>query len=742
MALAVLRFEEADGDVVRFHVDIGRNRFYQYQIGDDEARDGGGFAVLANPRHQSEIFGPLRPSSLGRTSLEIPMSQFGRDARFVQLTSYREPPDIGAAISEIVETPFAVLPPVLPRDEGPRRDDDYEPAPRRRSRRTYKEWGAKAMQRQMQRPPRTPINVQGDNSANGYGAAFARTESRYAGAPYAAPFAYREARYSNAMFLPAIGALLSSALPIVSQVISGLGGAGGIGNILGGLFGGGGGGIGSILGSLLGGGGGKAPANPSGANPQSVTPDLARQIVELIRSLAAPQQTAAAAGQKAEGKSLSRSLSGSSYSRQMEAGGILDALPALTPLLEKALNPQTIDSVLNNTSPIATMGAITDAVKDIGGLNIQGYKNILDHIQSNMPSSDTTPLLNHLLAVTASLSEPSILPSYRRVEAVRMDFAPQKSVMLRGRERTVYRADSPQGLAFPLTVDTPRPIRNATLYLLVKEAETLRVVAEKQWETSNVATGPLSVAPRLSRSETGGLLPGTEYLVCAYLVWRTKRGELIGTSRTQAVHIAGEYVYQGVEAGGEVVPLNDVETHRDCWHKLWQDSFTREKRRWEWDCKYYYALHDDGGENERLETVTEETPGAGRRIEGRLKSGLRLSVSGLNALLPRISSHPPLNAAQLEALSAPSTMAAFGRAARSKAKFRGSEGDSVALWVYPEMRIQPIVLLRAGAPDGNGLVTELTEETAYFPIPALAHFVGVSTEPDPYPALGGTDEEI
>ena len=59
----------------------------------------------------------------------------------------------------------------------------------------------------------------------------------------------------------------------------------------------------------------------------------------------------------------------------------------------------------------------------------------------------------------------------------------------------------------------------------------------------------------------------------------------------------------------------------------------------------------------------------------------------------------------------------------------------MALWIYPEMRLQPIVLLRAGAPDANGLVTEMTEETVHFPIPALAHFVGVTTEKDPFPAL-------
>lgn len=426
----------------------------------------------------------------------------------------------------------------------------------------------------------------------------------------------------------------------------------------------------------------------------------------------------------------------------MIAPALLAALPALAPLLEKVLNPETINAVLSNVGPKATIGAVADAVKDIGGLNIQAYQNILDHIQKNMPSSDTTPLLNHLLAVTESLSEPTILPSYRRVDMVRAHFAPQVPVMLRGREQKYYRVAAPQGLAFPLIVETPRPIRSATLYLLVKEAETLRVVAEKQWEVANIGTGALAETPRLAPVEASALLPGAEYLVCIYLIWKTKRGERIGASRTQSIYVGGEYAYQGLETGGEIVPLNDVEKFRPYWHKVWQESFTREKRRWEWDCKYYYSPQTDTRTSERLETVTEEAPGGGRRIAGRLKSGLRLSLSELNALLPQISSYPALDAAHLTALSAPAPMAAFGRAARSKVRFRGSVGDSVALWVYPEMRIQPIVLLRAGPSNEHGLVTALTEETVRFPVPALAHFVGVSTESNPFPALNEPAEEI
>lgn len=470
-----------------------------------------------------------------------------------------------------------------------------------------------------------------------------------------------------------------------------------------------------------------------------MTPELATQIVELIKALS-PATAAAAA--PAAAVQAGQSLAMSQYSQQMIAPALLAALPALAPLLQQALNPQTIQAVMGNIGPKATIGAVTDAVKDIGGLNIQAYQNILDHIQKNMPSSDTSGLLNHLLAVSESLSQPSILPSYRRIDSVRLEYAPQTAVMLRGREQLVYRQDAPSGLAFPLALETPRPIRNATLYLLVKEIETLALVAEKQWDVSNSGSGLLSTVPALSSAESAALLPGRDYLVCTYLVWKTKRGERIGASRTQTVHVTGAYAYQGLDTGDEIVPLNDVERYRSFWHKVWQASFARETRRWQWDCKYYYTVHDEGGETDRLETLTEEAPQSGRRIEGRMKSGLRLSLAALNALLPQISSHPALDAARLAALGTPAALAAFGRAARSKAEFHGAEGDSVALWVYPEMRLQPVVLLRSSAANDDGVVQELVEETVYFPVPAMCHFVGVTTETDPYPALHETEVEL
>jgi hypothetical protein len=359
-----------------------------------------------------------------------------------------------------------------------------------------------------------------------------------------------------------------------------------------------------------------------------------------------------------------------------------------------------------------------------------------------MPSTDTSPLLNHLLAVSESLSKPSILPSYRRVDSAQISFASQTPVLLRGREQIVYRVNTPGGVAFPLNVETPRPIRSAQLFLIVKHAETLEVVAERDWLVSNVGSGPLAEIPRLSAGEMAAIHPG-DYIVCAYLIWKTTRGETIGASRSQLVNFTGAFTFQGVETGGDIVALNDVDKFRGFWHKVWQGSFSRETKRWEWECKYYFALHNERGESERMETVTEETPEGGRRIVGRMKSGTRVSLTELNALLPQISSKPSLDAAQLEALASERALATFGRAARTSVEFRGDEGESAALWIYPEMRIQPIALLRAGEPDAHGLVTELAEQVVHFPVPASAHFVGVSTQSDstfaPELETGGLD---
>lgn len=736
MALAILQYEDSDGISARFSADIGRNRFFRYTIGDAGIHREG-FPSIESIRYQSELFGPLPSSALGRASLEIPLFRFKPRAHFIQLTSFHDAPDVGPAVSDIVEVSSSVLPSDIGR-EGALTEESTEPSGARgRGKGLVQRKMTGAMQQQPG-PERIPINIQlsgwmGRSAGKMVGGSPQQSETSSVNHPaYALPFTYREVHYSNAMFLQAIGSLLSSALPVIEKIV---GGAGGMANLLGGLFGNSGGGNAR----------GAAP-NPSGANNRSVSPEVAGHIAAVLQALAAMNASGSAGSPvlKTPNGAATESLSAAKYSQQMIAPALLAAIPMLAPLLEKVMNPETINAVLNNIGPKATLGAVADAVKDIGGLNIQAYQNILDHIQKNMPSSDTTPMMNHLLAVSQSMSKTSILPSYRRLDIVQLQYQAVPPVLLRGRERIVFRQDAPHGAGFVLTVETPRPIASATLYLIVKDAETLAVAAEKQWDLKDIKSGALSVVPRLSPAEVGNLQGGKDYLVCSYLVWRSAGGERIGVSRTLLIHLIGEFAYQGLDTSDEVIPLNDVAKFRSYWHKIWQDSASREIRRWEWDCKYYFTIHVRSDRIERLQTLTEEARRGGRRIEGRMSCGLELSLSALNALMPTISAYPMLNEAQLLALSSPGALAAFSRAARFKAEFAGSEGDSLALWIYPEMRLQAIVLLRAGLPDTNGLVTEVAAETVHFPLPALCHFVGVTTATDPFdnPPLTAPSQEV
>jgi hypothetical protein len=195
----------------------------------------------------------------------------------------------------------------------------------------------------------------------------------------------------------------------------------------------------------------------------------------------------------------------------------------------------------------------------------------------------------------------------------------------------------------------------------------------------------------------------------------------------QLMTLVGEYSFDRIEAAGQTVPLNDVDRFRPYWHKVWQGDFTNDLRQIEFQCKYYYTLENNRSENARMETVTQllQEDMAGRK--SRMKSGLIVSPYGLNELLGQLATHPRLSEAELSALVGTEFKQRFHHAARTNVKFRGKPGETVALWVYPEVKLQQVVLKKAENTNANGLVQALKEHPVYFPVPAVAHFIGVGT---------------
>lgn len=656
MALALLRPRGRDGGQAWFDIELGRNRYYTYAIGDGEADRSGGFAMLLNRKTVSELQGPIPDHPSGRATLAISTSSFDRDNRYLQLASFRTADRKGPAFSEIL-----MVPP--------------EPAARE------------------EEPPAIAL---------GLGATMERSTQRQP-----VPLTLAEApRLSSAMFLQALLPILQRALPVVGNLVPAIGG-------------------------LLGGG-----AKPDGGGAAAALPsDAIAQLLKILQELLPKAAEADGA--------VAQSLAQDDGYARAQVAPLLAAAPMLTqlmPLLQQVLTPETVKSLIGAVSPKEVIGAVTDSLKEIGKLGLENNKQLQDWLGKLAPSVDdagldrllegmslrqSIPLARSLSARATPEKAAAAEPSYRRVRSVVIDFTGAAMTLVRGRMRLCYRAG--RALSFPLAVKTPRPIREARLVVLVKDPATREVLVRHRVEIPEVADGPLATTPTLSAESLASLRAGEAFLVCAYLLWRDGRKQRLGTSRSQLITLVGRYGFDRMEDDGALIPLGDVVKHRDYWHKVWQGSFSSDFRRLSLECKYYVAFEPARERQTRMETLTRLEEPVDRRLAGRLRSGFIATPAGLNQLIPLISSHPRLNEDELAALRTPDFQARFHQAARFKAELHGRPGTTAAIWVYPEVRLQRVVLYEATKVGDDGQVREFAEHAIHVPVPGLLHYIGART---------------
>jgi len=702
MALAVIRTQDSERARHRFLIDIGKNRYYSYTIGEKAITLPNGLRVLDEPSYSSPLAGPLAEENLGRSLLEVPAHRFSRTDRYIQLMSYRTNQREGPALSNVL--------PVLSRvSDGPG-------LPEIALQFSLENGSIPEFYSGME------VHVNRSNTPN-------------------VPFRYYEPVWSQPMFLQG----LISALPnLVSSVMPALG------NILPAV-----GKLVPAIGNLL---GSKAPAaaaptapatspvSPGSAAPaqggnstlieqliQAISnPDTLRAVTDIIKSFPSGPSTAKSLGLPAAYQTDGdKYASAAEYSRALIAPALLAALPALMPAIKQLLSPETLK-------------ALNPALQG-SEINLKQQQQLLEHLRQITPQVGTPEMdklfeglsLGYAYGFPASKriygmstkvnSNGNSRIGFQPVESVELRFAEQTALTLDGRQRLLYRGD--QALTFPLSLNTPKPIGGAELTLQIKNPESLNVLIEQKLLINKAITGRLLEVPRLEASQVQSLTPNEDYLVCALLVWRSKSGKRLGVRRSHLITIIGEYAFDRVETTEEVVPLNDVEKFREFWHKVWQDSFTEGIRRRFFDVKYYYTLERERTSNARMETISESDKGNGPRDEsGRLKAGLITSPFALNELLPIVSGHPALDQSELRALLASDFSTHFRYAARSKVRFRGKNGDSAALWIFPEFRLNKVILQQPVKTDDKGHVLELAEHEVFFPMPAVAHFVGVRTQ--------------
>lgn len=663
MALAHLQYEDTAGEQCRFRFDLGSNRYYAYAIGDGATAPRQGIRILQNRAHNSKVLGPLEESSEGRGELEIPAQLFNRDNRSVQLISFRKRDRTGPAVSETIT--------LDPGDLG---------------------GSAELPEINFSRSIIPMKACLATAHSNGH--------SINAGPPRARRVRARVRRVrrlrtlSQAQFFD-FGAIGSALLSVLPQLIPSLLPAFGVSNN---------GPLQGVLQSVL-------------QGLKTVTP-VAPAAPTTPLTATAP---AGGTGAKAAAQSRAQSFARQPRSEAMIAPALLAAIPALMPLLQQVLSPQTIQGVLQIADPNRLIGTVTQGITQLGQLGAQIQQQEMQHLERINPGVDDPALMQLLSTMSANVRETKV--RHRRVPAVKLHFEEITPLSLEGRETPVF--ERGRDWAFPLSLETAKPVPPGELRLLIKDAQTLNVIARQRVKTPPLSSGKLSIVNKIPADQLTKIQPGRDYLACVYLLWKNKSGERIGASLTQLFTAADEFTFDGLEEAGEVIPLNDVDKFRDFWHEAWTENFSRELIRLELECQYYFLFQPDELSNAHLATTTKTMEKGLRRRQGKVESGVLLSPNRLNELLPKISPHPQLNEKQLAALLTPGFIQQTQTAARTSVKFSGRPGQTAALWIYPEVKVKQVLLQHAAQTNDHGAIVRFEPHAVHFPIPVLAHFIGV-----------------
>lgn len=82
-------------------------------------------------------------------------------------------------------------------------------------------------------------------------------------------------------------------------------------------------------------------------------------------------------------------------------------------------------------------------------------------------------------------------------------------------------------------------------------------------------------------------MPAGTYLICMALIWKNRQGENRGTSKHLEITVCDTVLFDRVEESNQLLPLSDPGRFGDYWHKVWEGSFTEDRKRFEFKIKYY-----------------------------------------------------------------------------------------------------------------------------------------------------------
>ena len=532
------------------------------------------------------------------------------------------------------------------------------------------------------------------------------------------PICIKEETHGEAMALPAILAaipgIVSSALPIIKSLVASAGGASGITNLVGGLMGAAGTGM---LDTMKPSSNGTQTIAPSQNGTTSPTQNHASTINRTGIDFTSPEFLALLKVALEKIPNLSTAKSQPVYSEAKVA----PALAALIPMLQKVLSPEVMKSVID--SPNKLLNTIIDGTAKLD-------KQEMEHLEKLNPGVDDPSVERILAGMSLSLTSRSLAIPYKRYKEANLKFD-LKRVTSGNIESLIFAQG--QDIRIPITISVPKTLPRSIIQVILKDPETLKVHIEKKFEVDTIQPNQTIEAVTFAANELSDVPTNAALLMECRVVWKTTKGKNIGQELTTLITITSTYLYGHMgSAVGKTEPLNDINEQREFWHKVWQRDLKGETRKVTFDTKYIYQVNTKNNKNTQNQTKIKWTDQLGigdeRNVQGKLMSGFEASLSKINEVLPRLSDYPKLNPAQLEALKHEEFAKSLTFSARTQLTYRGRTGDTLALWIFPELEVREIILKKVSNTDINGQPTSFSEEAVYFGIPSSVHMIGVGSD--------------
>lgn len=507
---------------------------------------------------------------------------------------------------------------------------------------------------------------------------------------------------SHAQFLGALGGVISQILPIVSQALPVIQQAAPI--------------IGRLLSPPAGSPAGAAAGTPGAAAGGDLVQLLTQLLAQVQRAAPAAQTGAAPPAPAPTAPSQAASLP--QYSHAAMAP-LLAALPALMPLLQQVLTPQTVQTLIQTADPNRLLQTVTAGVMDAARIGQEATNKLHEHLRALNPGLGDDVLIPMIAAMSTTAAQNDARPAHRLSRLVRLALPDLSPVQLGGHPQVAFRQGDP--ITLPVAVDTPRPINRARLEVCLRDAGTLARVARRTWTFARVDAGRLQQDIVLPSALTGALESDREYLVDLTLNWPGSSG-LMAATATQLIRVVGEATFVGLDTGGTPIRLDDVDRDRDWWHRVYSDTVEESSHRTKVRLDYdFRLLRGNPPRNRRTETSVALDPVNARRSEGTLRAGLGVSLAALSQLAERLTGSG-FDQRTMDALSAPGFARAFDRSASCQVQLQARRGASVAVWVWPEVKVHQTFLDVAGERSPlTGQVTSFETVAVPVPVPGLAH---------------------